>query len=60
MVTGEVAVTLGAAGEGMVAGDADAAAAAAGEARTIACNLRCQPLLDRAEAIEPAEPRLRA
>jgi hypothetical protein len=37
-----------------------AAAAAAGEARAIACNLRCQPLLDRAEAIEPAEPRVRA
>jgi tetratricopeptide (TPR) repeat protein len=32
-------------------GDADAAAAAAGEARDIAQRLRCQPLLDRAEVI---------
>jgi hypothetical protein len=36
-------------------GDADAAAAAAGEARDIARRLRCLPLLYRAEAI-PAEP----
>lgn len=34
--------------------------AGAGEARTIACNLRYQPLIDGAEAIEPAEPRVRA
>jgi class 3 adenylate cyclase/tetratricopeptide (TPR) repeat protein len=32
-------------------GDADATAAAAGEAREIAGRLRCQPLLDRAEVI---------
>ena len=35
-------------------GDADAAAAAAGEARDIAQRLRCQPLLDRAEVISTA------
>jgi class 3 adenylate cyclase/tetratricopeptide (TPR) repeat protein len=40
-------------------GDADAAAAAADEARGIARRLRCQPLLDRAEVI-PAEPGVRA
>jgi AAA ATPase domain len=40
--------------------DADAAAAAAGEARDIARRLRCQPLLDRAEDITPAKPRIRA
>ena len=38
-------------------GDADAAAAAADEARGIARRLRCQPLLDRAEAIS-TEPGL--
>jgi hypothetical protein len=32
-------------------GDADAAAAAVQEAREIAARLRCQPLLDRAEAL---------
>jgi hypothetical protein len=36
-------------------GDAEAAAAAADEARDIARRLRCQPLLDRAQLI-PAEP----
>jgi hypothetical protein len=36
------------------------AAAAIEEARTIARSLRCQPLLDRAEAMEPAQPRTRA
>jgi tetratricopeptide (TPR) repeat protein len=40
-------------------GDADAAAAAADEARGIARRLRCQPLLDRAEVIA-AEPGVRA
>jgi predicted ATPase len=35
-------------------GDASAAAAAADEARDIAGNLRCQPLLDRAASITPA------
>ncbi len=35
-------------------GDAEAAAAAAGEARDIAETLRCQPLLDRAAIITPA------
>jgi class 3 adenylate cyclase/tetratricopeptide (TPR) repeat protein len=38
-------------------GDADAAAAAAGEARDIGFRLRCQPLLDRAAAsTEPSVP----
>jgi hypothetical protein len=36
--------------------DADAAAPALGEARTIASRLRCQPLLDRAADLAPAEP----
>jgi class 3 adenylate cyclase/predicted ATPase len=36
-------------------GDADAAAAATREARDIAGNLRCQPLLDRAGSITPAK-----
>jgi class 3 adenylate cyclase/tetratricopeptide (TPR) repeat protein len=40
-------------------GDADAATAAAGEARDIARRLRCQPLLDRAEVIS-TEPAIRA
>jgi hypothetical protein len=34
-------------------GDAEAAAAAMGEARDIAARLSCQPLLDRAEALTP-------
>ena len=38
-------------------GDADAAAAAIDEAGTIARQLGCQPLLDRADAIEPAKTR---
>ena len=41
-------------------GDADAAAQAVGEARDIARRLRCQPLLDRAGAIEGAPSRVRA
>jgi class 3 adenylate cyclase/tetratricopeptide (TPR) repeat protein len=41
-------------------GDAGAAAAAIGEAREIAGRLRCQPLLDRAADLTPAEPRIRA
>ena len=36
--------------------DADAAALAAGEARTIASRLRCGPLLDRAANLTPAAP----
>ena len=36
--------------------DAEAAEAAIGEARDIARDLRCQPLLDRAAALTPAEP----
>ena len=40
-------------------GDAEAAAAAADEARDIARRLRCQPLLDRAELI-PAQPAVSA
>jgi class 3 adenylate cyclase/predicted ATPase len=36
--------------------DAEAAATAAGEARSIAERLRCQPLLDRAATIQPARP----
>ena len=41
-------------------GDAGAAAAAMEEAREIAGRLRCQPLLDRAADLAPAEPRIRA
>jgi class 3 adenylate cyclase/tetratricopeptide (TPR) repeat protein len=41
-------------------GDAGAAAAAIEEAREIAGRLRCQPLLDRAADLTPAEPRIRA
>ncbi len=41
-------------------GDADAAALAIGEARTIGQRLRCPPLLDRADAIERAESRIQA
>jgi hypothetical protein len=40
-------------------GDAAAAALAIGEARDIGQRLRCQPLLDRAADITPAEPRAR-
>jgi class 3 adenylate cyclase len=36
-------------------GDAEAAAAAIGEARDIAYHLRCQPLLDRAAALNPQD-----
>jgi class 3 adenylate cyclase len=39
--------------------DDEAAAAAISEARGIAQRLRCQPLLDRAERIQPPEPRIR-
>ncbi len=42
------------------AGEADAAAAATDEARAIARRLGCQPLLDRADAMEPVETRARA
>jgi len=35
-------------------GDSTAAALAVGEARDIAQKLRCQPLLDRADALSPA------
>jgi class 3 adenylate cyclase/tetratricopeptide (TPR) repeat protein len=41
-------------------GDADAAAEAIDEARVIGRRLRCQPLLDRADDIEEAKPRIRA
>jgi len=41
-------------------GDDQAAAAAIGEAVGIAERLRCQPLLDRAETIQPARPRTAA
>jgi hypothetical protein len=41
-------------------GEDEAAAAATGEARGIAERLSCQPLLDRAETIEPARPRTAA
>jgi hypothetical protein len=41
-------------------GDADAATLAVDEARAIARRLRCQPLLDRADAIEGAAPKVRA
>jgi hypothetical protein len=40
--------------------DAEAAAAAVGEARDIAQRLRCQPLTDRAAAFTSAETRTRA
>jgi class 3 adenylate cyclase/predicted ATPase len=41
-------------------GDTDAANAAIDEARAIASRLRCQPLLDRANALEPAESPVQA
>ena len=41
-------------------GDDEAARAASGEAHSIATRLRCQPLLDRAETIQPASPRTAA
>ncbi len=40
--------------------DAEAAAAAIGEAAGIAARLGCQPLLDRADTIQPAMPRTAA
>ena len=40
--------------------DDDAAGAAIGEARDIAQRLGCQPLLDRAADLSPAEPQIRA
>jgi class 3 adenylate cyclase/tetratricopeptide (TPR) repeat protein len=40
-------------------GDAEAAAAAVEEARDIASRLRCQPLLDRAANLMPADPQVR-
>jgi hypothetical protein len=40
--------------------DAKAAVIAIQEARGIGQRLRCQPLLDRADAIERAKPRIRA
>ena len=41
-------------------GDAEAAAVAIEEARTIGNGLRCRPLLDRADAMEDARTRIRA
>jgi class 3 adenylate cyclase/tetratricopeptide (TPR) repeat protein len=41
-------------------GDADVAAQAVAEARDIGRRLRCQPLLDRADAIESAQPQIPA
>jgi hypothetical protein len=41
-------------------GDDETAAAMIGEARGIAERLGCQPLLDRAETIQPARPRTAA
>jgi hypothetical protein len=41
-------------------GDDQAAAAAAGEAAGIAARLGCQPLIDRADTIQPARPRTAA
>jgi hypothetical protein len=41
-------------------GDDETAAAATSEARDIALRLRCQPLIDRAEATWPASPRTAA
>jgi class 3 adenylate cyclase/predicted ATPase len=40
-------------------GNADSAEAAVSEACSIAQRLRCQPLLDRAESVQPREPRIR-
>ena len=40
-------------------GDGDAAAQAIDEARVIGRRLRCQPLLDRADALEPAPSQIR-
>jgi hypothetical protein len=40
--------------------DAEAAAIAVQEARDIGRRLRCPPLLDRADAIEHAKPRVQA
>jgi hypothetical protein len=48
-------------GQGSIGqGSADAAAAAISEVRGIGHRLRCQPLLDRADAIEAAQPQVRA
>jgi hypothetical protein len=41
-------------------GDTEAAAAAASEAASIARQLGCQPLLDRADTTQPARPRTAA
>jgi len=41
-------------------GDSSPATAAIDEARTIGLRLRCQPLLDRAGAMSPGAPRVRA
>jgi hypothetical protein len=41
-------------------GNADAAAKAIDEARAIGHRLRCQPVLDRADALQPAQPQIRA
>jgi class 3 adenylate cyclase/predicted ATPase len=41
-------------------GDNEASAAAAGEAADIATQLGCQPLIDRADTIQPARPRTTA
>ena len=41
-------------------GEAEAATAAVGEARGIGQRLSCQPLLDRADTIQPARPRTAA
>jgi class 3 adenylate cyclase/predicted ATPase len=41
-------------------GDAQAAAQAIDEARAIGGRLRCQPLLDRADALQPAQSRIQA
>jgi len=41
-------------------GEGKAARAAIGEAREIATRLRCQPLLDRADTIQPTRSRTAA
>jgi len=41
-------------------GDAEAAETAIAEARDIAIRLRCRPLLERGETIQPASPRVAA
>ena len=56
---GRVYAAVGVAGPRGGPGTADVARTAVEEACDIARRLRCQPLLDRAESIQPPEPRIR-